>query len=262
MQQLELAKKAAFKAGQIMLRNYPRIKVREKSPHNLVTQTDLEVEAAVVKMLRQHFPGHQVLSEEGFTETDLSGDHLWIMDPLDGTNNYAHQVPQFCISLAYAEKGEVLCGVVFDPTRKELFSVEKGKGAFLNGKPIQVSSSKKLSQCILGVGFYYDRDEMMLRTLSAMKTLLSGGIQGMRRMGSAALDMAWTACGRFDGYFEYKLHPWDFAAGMLLVREAGGLVYDREGKQMTLEGKGLITANPKLIPLLKKKVKWSGVKAV
>ena len=102
----------------------------------------------------------------------------------------------------------------------------------------------------------------MLRTLSAMKTLLSGGIQGMRRMGSAALDMAWTACGRFDGYFEYKLHPWDFAAGMLLVREAGGVVYDREGKQMTLEGKGLITANPKLMPLLKKKVKWSGVKAV
>lgn len=256
MKELILAKNAAFKSGQIMLDNYHRIRAKEKSPSNLVTQTDMEVESTVVRMIRKHFPGQEVLSEEGFTKTDLAAAHLWIMDPLDGTNNYAHQIPQFCISLAYAEKGEIRCGVVYDPMRKELFSAEKGKGAFLNGKRIFVSKTKSLKDAIIAVGFYYNRGKMMIKTISAIRTLLSGGVQGVRRMGSAALDLAWTACGRLDGYFEYQLHPWDFAAGMLLVEEAGGKVCDRLANKMSIEKTGIITANPALLPLLIRQVRW------
>ena len=242
---LRLAKKAAREAGAIVLRQYKNTAVMHKgeASHNLVTAADLEAEKAILERIGKHFPDHAFLAEERHSESAPDAPHLWIVDPLDGTNNYAHHFPHFCVSIAYAQRGEVLLGVVYDPVRRELFTATKGKGAFLNGKKVEISASQNLRQSLVATGFHYDRGEMMERTLQGIHDLFHANIHGIRRTGSAALDLCWLACGRIDAYFEYELSVWDYAAGMLIVREAGGTCTDRLGEPLGLRSMGVLCSN-------------------
>jgi myo-inositol-1(or 4)-monophosphatase len=255
---MSCAVKAARAAARIMVSKYKTALVFEKSKNNLVTEADIEAEDAVVSVIEKTFPRHLVLAEERHENTDVFSPHLWIVDPIDGTNNYAHAIPHFCVSVAYAEKGKVLAGVIMDPMRKEIFTAEKDCGAFLNGKPLSVSRTRRISEAIITTGFYYDRGRLMEKTLGAIHSLFKADIRGIRRLGSAALDLCWLACGRFDGYFEYQLSPWDFAAGMLLVREAGGKCSDREGKDLTLASKSVVASNGRIQGEFMRIVKWKG----
>jgi myo-inositol-1(or 4)-monophosphatase len=207
-------------------------------------------------MITADFPNHTILAEERYASADPLSNKIWIIDPLDGTNNYAHGIPHFSVSIAYAERGEVLAGVVFDPMRGELFSAAKEGGALLNGKRISISPTLLLSQSIITTGFYYDRGELMEKTLDTIKMLFKADIRGIRRLGSAALDLSWVACGRFDGYFEYQLSPWDFAAGMLIVEEAGGTCATRTGMPLRLTSKSVAVSNGKIHDKFLEIVKW------
>ncbi len=253
--ELQAATDAAVAAGKLLLAAHPG-RAKEKSVGNLVTEADLESERIIVDRIRAHFPGHSILSEESSADIDVDSANLWIIDPLDGTNNFAHGIPQFCVSIAYAQAGHVRMGVVYDPNRDELFTCVHGESAKLNGHPIAISNRDQLSQSIVCTGFYYDRSEMMRRTLKAIESLFDRGVQGVRRFGSAALDLCWVACGRLDGYFEYQLGTWDFAAGSLLVQSAGGHCTDRNGQTVTLKSQGMIASNGRIHSQLLQRVKW------
>jgi myo-inositol-1(or 4)-monophosphatase len=253
---LQCAVEAARAAGTIIANQFNSVAAVEKSSNNLVTETDIASENEIAAIVGKTFPSHSMLAEERRGNTGVLADHLWIVDPLDGTNNYAHGIPHFCVSIAYAERGEVLAGAVFDPMRGDMFTAEKGGGAFLNGARISVSSTSLVSESIITTGFYYDRGELMEKTLGAIHSLFKANIRGIRRLGSAALDLCWVACGRFDGYFEYRLSPWDFAAGMLLVREAGGRCSDRAGNKLMLTSDGVAVSNGRIHEEFLGVVKW------
>lgn len=242
MHVVEVAEQAARQAAIGLLGSFGKADIHEKSTQNLVTAADLESERVIEQTIRRHFPEHVFMQEETEFTGDVLADHLWIVDPLDGTNNYAHGIPQFCISIAYARQGIVQAGVVYDPLRDEMFAATRGGGATLNGRPIRVSSPDSLQRSIVATGFYYDRGEMITRTLDTVGRLFAANIRGVRRMGAAALDLTWVACGRLQGYFEYHLSPWDYAAGALIVTEAGGRCHDRNGGPINLESKSMIAA--------------------
>jgi myo-inositol-1(or 4)-monophosphatase len=210
---------------------------------NLVTEADLMAESYLTEQLKKLVPDSKVLGEEGSSGEDLHSSKLWIIDPLDGTNNFAHTIPHFAVSVAYAEAGRVLSGVVYDPSRNECFSAVLNKGATLNGDPISVSKNAHIYESMIATGFYYDRGILMERTLLSIHRLFKANIRGIRRFGSAALDICWVACGRFEGYFEYQLSPWDFAAGQLILNEAGGVFSDVDGVERELHSKGTICSN-------------------
>ena len=254
---LKTATEAARTAGDCLMRMAGSAAAREKGmSHNLVTEADLAAEALITDLIRARFPYHKFLLEEGQSTGVSADEHLWIIDPLDATNNFAHNIPHFSVSIAYAHAGEVQVAVVLDPTRNELFHAVKGGGAFLNDKPMRVTSSERLEDCIIGTGFYYDRGAMMRRTLDSIHTLFTRNVRGIRRMGSAAIDLAWVACGRYDGYFEYQLEPWDYAAGMLLIREAGGICTDRSGKALEIDSRHVIATNGSARGLIEDAVRW------
>lgn len=256
---LAIAVDAAHQAGQRLMHLYGHAETRHKdSSRNLVTQADLESEALICDTIASKFPEHAFLGEEAHAEGQAKDEHLWIIDPLDATNNYAHGIPHFCVSIAYAHLGEVMLGVVHDPVRGETFTAMKGLGARLNGLPIQVRRAESLSDSIIATGFYYDRGVMMERTLSSIGALFRANIRGIRRMGSAALDLAWVASGRFDAYFEYRLEPWDYAAGQLLVTEAGGLCGDRAGALLQLESRSILASAPGVWSEVLERVRWDG----
>jgi myo-inositol-1(or 4)-monophosphatase len=239
---LKTAGTAAKRAGEIILQYFNNAKIDEKGAGNLVTEADLKSEKAIRKIILDAYPDHSILGEEEGGESDVFADNLWIIDPLDGTNNYAHGFPVFSVSIAYAEKGEVLTALVFNPLNNETFTAVKGEGAFLNSKPIS-TSKRTLKEALICVGFYYDRGAMMRSTLDSIGKLFEHGIHGIRRTGSAALDFCYVASGRFDAYFEYHLGTWDFAAGMLIIKEAGGECRDSEGNPMTLESETFAVCN-------------------
>ena len=257
---LDVAKQAAREAGAIALKFYRQMTVSHKSnlTYNLVTTTDLKAEKAILRRIRSSFPDAQFLSEEFHPERAVESSDLWVVDPLDGTNNYVHRFPHFCVSIAYAQKGKVLLGVVYDPVRDEMFCAVHGKGATLNGKRIRTSATRHLQDSLVITGFHYNRGAVMDRTLKGIRDLLRAGIQGIRRTGSAALDLCWIACGRADAYFEYELSPWDYAAGMLIVQEAGGVCTDRRGEPLGLGSTGVIATNGPLHRTFFEKVKWRG----
>jgi myo-inositol-1(or 4)-monophosphatase len=257
-EKLALATAAARAAGKRLVELLGRATVEEKgSSQNLVTQADLEAEEIITAMIAEVFPDHKFLREEGESTGGAEADHLWVIDPLDATNNYAHGIPHFAVSIAYAEKGVPQVGVILDPMRDELFTGSRGEGAFLNGKPIHVSDHASLPECIIGTGFYYDRGALMERTLQAVHDLFKRNIRGIRRFGSAAVDLCWVACGRFDGFFEYRLAPWDYAAGGLIVEEAGGKCFDRGGGPLRLDSGNVIVANAAVAEELRDVVRWS-----
>jgi myo-inositol-1(or 4)-monophosphatase len=222
---LNFAIETAREAGQILLDKLGKITVSKKGDINLVTDADLASEKYIVEKIRSRYPKHHILAEEsGESNAVIDGDKRWkwIIDPLDGTTNYAHGYPCFCVTLALEHDGEIVVGVTFDPTRDETFSAEKGQGASLNNKKIRVSNTEKLSEALIVTGFPYNFAERDNFAQHLTDFLLKS--RGVRRDGSAAIDMAYVACGRFDGFWEEGLNPWDVAAGVLFIEEAGGRV--------------------------------------
>lgn len=232
----EAAADIARRAGALLMHKLAAarsIDFKDDNPNNLVTDADRASEALILGELERRFPDHSVLAEEGGARGRSQGDYLWFVDPLDGTTNYAHGLPHFCVTLAVEGEdasGErsLLAGVVFDPVRDECFWASKGNGAHLNGRPLAVTRTQTLGAALLATGFPYDLHEEPRLPLGLFD-VLALRVQGMRRMGSAALDLAYVAAGRFDGFFEFGLKPWDTAAGALLVQEAGGAVRRIDG---------------------------------
>lgn len=244
MDYLAVAIKAARLAGSVHKKYFGKsFSVRAKTTSfDLVTTADTKAEEATVKLIRKNFPTHNILAEEN-TYTKTNSEYTWIIDPLDGTNNFSQGLPIFCTSVALAYKGQVIAGAIYDVTRNELFYAQKAQGAFLNGKPIHVNKAANLTQAILITGFYYSRDKDMLNTLDAMKRFLRKQIIGIRRFGSAALDLCYVASGRVAGFWEFTLSPWDFAAGSLIIQEAGGRVTDNYGNKVSPVKKTFIVAS-------------------
>ncbi|QEG20887.1 inositol monophosphatase family protein [Mariniblastus fucicola] len=248
--QLAVALSAANNAGQI-LKDYfeqgvaSEVKLEGGKKQGLVTVADVEAEAAIMEVIRGSFPDHAFLAEESAATGD-NPDHLWVIDPLDGTNNFAFGIPHFAVSIAYIENGKPAVGVVLDPVRDEQFVAVRDGGASLNGKPIHVCESTGIDSAIVGTGFYYDRGEMMSQTLRCIETLFRHDIQGLRRMGAASLDLAYVACGRFGAFFELTLSPWDFAAAQLMVTEAGGQITNCSGREIGLEATDVLATNGRL----------------
>jgi myo-inositol-1(or 4)-monophosphatase len=241
---LETASEAARRAGELLISLFGTTTISEKgASHNLVTEADGRAEEMITAFLEKEAPGSSFYGEESAARARLDAQRLWIIDPLDGTTNYAQQIPHFGVSIAYAENGKIMAGVVYDPMRDELFSAAMGKGACCNGKAIAVSHKTLLRESLIATGFYYDRSVTMEKTLAALRNLYKADIRCMRRMGAASLDLAWLACGRFDAYFEYTLAPWDFAAGLLIVREARGTVDNIDGSPADLFSQGVLCSN-------------------
>ncbi len=228
-------------AGKHMLsRISARAGFSEKTEISIVTETDKECEKIILDKILGAFPDHSILSEE--SDAIEGSHHRWIIDPIDGTTNFAHTFPASCVSIAYEEEGAVMMGAIYEPFRDEMFFAAKGAGSFLNGKRIFVSETKSLSHSLMATGFPYDRKERIDDYLAMIKTVLLL-THDIRRVGAAALDMCYVACGRFDGYWEANIEAWDKAAGMLIVTEAGGQVSDYSGNPMTLKGRQNVATN-------------------
>lgn len=229
MKEFKIAFKAVKKGGEILTRFFGKTKYELKGPRNPVTIADTQSQNIIVSEIKKYFPFDSFLAEENL-ETIDNIERIWILDPLDGTVNYAHNYPHFAISLSFIEGNEIKLGIIFDVIKDELFWAIKGKGAFLNGKKINVSKTQKLGESLLATGFAYDREQKAEFYCSFYSKFLKVS-HDIRRAGAASLDMAWLACGRLDGYWEFNLNPWDVAAGKLLVEEAGGKVTDFDGKK-------------------------------
>ncbi len=246
---LESATSAARIGGEILMRYFrDGVKMRDKTAiggksYDLVSDADIESEQAIAEFLRQAHPGYELLGEEELAGGSPDAEHLWVIDPLDGTNNFAHQLPHFAVSIAYYHRGEAVVGVVLNPARNELFTALRGEGAWRDGQPARVSDAGSFANTLIGCGFYYDRGRMMRSTLAAIEEFFGHDIHGIRRFGTAALDLCQVGCGQFGGFFEYELSAWDFAAGRLFVEEAGGKVTDAKGQPLRLEKTSVVASN-------------------
>lgn len=251
---LDFAVQLAFESGRIQKRHFQgSFNIRHKGEINLVTDVDLACQARMIEMIREHYPEDEIIAEEK-DNTFERGKNRWIIDPLDGTTNYAHGYPFFATSIAYESKGEMIVGVVYNPIFDELFFAQKGEGAFLNGQPLRVSRTAVVRQALLSTGFPYDINTSPDNNLNHWRNFLFRA-QAVRRDGSAALNLCYVAAGRFDGFWEIKLHPWDIAAGYLMVAEAGGLVTGLNGETFNLYKGDLCASNglvhPEMIGILK-----------
>jgi myo-inositol-1(or 4)-monophosphatase len=241
VRELEVAVAAAETAGEVLRSGFGREQtVKYKGKVDLVTEVDERAEAVIGEMLRGAFPGYGMLAEEGGRRLG-EGDSRWIVDPLDGTTNYAHGLPIFAVSIALERAGEVVLGVVHDPMRGETYVAERGGGATLNGEPIRVSDTDEPIRALLVTGFPYDRSDM--GTAVELFGRLTELTQGVRRLGAAALDLCYVAAGRLDAYYEKGLHAWDVAAGSLILKEAGGRITDYRGRELDLEGREIVASN-------------------
>lgn len=250
---VNIAVRAARSAGDIIVRNMDRldrIKIVTKQNNDFVSNVDHMAEQAIITTIKQSYPDHGILAEESGTQ-DESSEYQWIIDPLDGTTNYLHGFPQFAVSIALQHKGKLELGVIYDPLSQELFVASRGNGATLNDRKIRVSSHKGLDNALLGTGFPYYDQSYLDTYLETMKALMQR-TAGLRRPGSAALDLAWLAAGRIDGFWEFNLKPWDIAAGALIVREAGGIVSDFINADGYLVTGDIIAAAPKVYPEMMK----------
>jgi myo-inositol-1(or 4)-monophosphatase len=249
---LNIAVRAARRAGSIINRAALAgggLQVRSKRKNDFVTEVDRAAEASIIETVRKAYPNHAILGEETGEIPVAQAEFRWIIDPLDGTTNFIHAFPQYCVSIGVEQRGALAHAVVYDPLRDELFTASKGRGAFLNDRRIRVSKCQKIEDALLGTGFPYRelaRLDLYMRQLRSMMEQSSG----VRRAGAAALDLAYVACGRLDGFWELGLSPWDMAAGALLIQEAGGLAADLQGDQGFLEKGDICAAAPKLFPAL------------
>jgi len=232
-------------AGKKLLRwNKRRNRISFKGRVNLVTEADLASEKYITKTITKKYPDHSILAEEEKPQ-DKKSDYRWIIDPLDGTTNFAHNFPFYCISIALEYKDEIVAGVVYDPVRNEMFYAYLNGGSYLNGKKNSVTTQNKLEKSLLATGFPYDIGTSPENNLKQFNKFARTA-QGVRRAGSAALDLCYLACGRFDGFWELKLHPWDTAAGKIIIEEAGGKVTDFAGDKYSIYDKYLLATNGKI----------------
>ena len=259
---------AAAQSGAEILKRYfadlgsagIQTKQTDNQYQGIVTQADIEAERAIVAEIKKTFPDHEFLGEEEHSAS-ANAQHLWVIDPLDGTNNFAHGIPHFAVSVAYYRQGNPRCGVIIDPCRNDTFTAELGAGAFWaksDGTKVRASVNQhaRFEDTMIAVGFYYDRGPMMQATLAATEELFQQNIHGIRRFGTAALDLVQVGIGGFGGYFEYQLSPWDFAAARLFVTEAGGMVTTCSGDPLNLNVSTVLATNSRLhkliLPIVKK----------
>lgn len=232
----------ARKSGALLKETFTKKhKIQYKGEINLVTEADKMSEDLIIGEINRRFPDHGILSEESPAITGRAK-LRWIIDPLDGTTNYAHGYPVFCVSIALEKEDSVILGVVYDPMRDDLFVARRGRGSYLNGKKIAVSKAKDISRSLLATGFPYDIRESKNNNLDYFNAMAKN-VQAIRRAGAAALDLAYLAAGRFDGFWELKLKPWDTAAGCLMVTEAGGVISDIKGKKWNVHSPDLLASN-------------------
>jgi myo-inositol-1(or 4)-monophosphatase len=238
----DIAVRAARRGGEVLLSHFGRLTdIQLKGEADLVTEADVAAERAIVELIRAEFPTHRVFAEEGSVGGDDPA-HRWIIDPLDGTTNYAHGMPLFTVSVAYERDGEVAAGAVFQPATGELFHARTGGGAWLGDQPIRVSRATELRHALLTTGFPSRRD--MLEPAMAQFAALNAQTHAVRRTGSAALDLAWVATGRFDGYWERTISAWDVAAGVVIAREAGASITDLAGRPFLVDAGNILTTAP------------------
>jgi myo-inositol-1(or 4)-monophosphatase len=249
---LNVMANAALKAARGLLRDFgevEQLQVSVKSPGEFVSTADLRAERSLKGDLARGHPGYGFLLEEGGCTTGTDPRHRWIVDPLDGTTNFLHGIPHFAISIALERDGEVVAGIVYEPTRDEMYSAEKGQGAFVNDRRLRVSGRRQLAEAVIGTGMPYRTHGDQGTYLATLAPVLAA-TSGVRRMGAASLDLAYVAAGRFDGFWEFGLKPWDIAAGILLVREAGGYVSDLGGGRSMMTSGDVLAANDHLhLPL-------------
>jgi myo-inositol-1(or 4)-monophosphatase len=233
---------SALGTGKILMKYLNKAhKIERKEDQGIVTEADKAAENYLLKRIFKEYPQSSVLTEES-GEFKKSGTWTWVIDPLDGTTNYAHGFPWFCVSIGLYDSGNAVAGVVYNPVSKEMFFAEKGKGAFLNGKRIRVSKTKNLKDALLGTGFYYSKGQTLIEEIEIF-TRMNEAALGVRRPGAAALDLAYVACGRYDAFWERRLSPWDVAAGFLLVEEAGGKVTNYRGTSTHIHEKEVVASN-------------------
>jgi myo-inositol-1(or 4)-monophosphatase len=265
---LNVAIKAARRAGTVINRaslNLERLQIARKQQNDFVTEVDQAAEQVIIDTLQAAYPTHEFLAEEGgrlnfngqvvgaSTWQQVLDDaaqteeehHVWVIDPLDGTTNFIHGFPQYAVSIALAVNGVIAHGVIYDPSRDELFTASKGAGAFVNNRRLRVGNQTRLSECLLGTGFPYRADQDIDAYMSIFEKMTINSA-GIRRPGAAALDLAYVAAGRFDGFFERDLKPWDMAAGVLMIQEAGGIVATYQGNEDFLASGEVMAANPKI----------------
>ncbi|MBU0982118.1 inositol monophosphatase [Patescibacteria group bacterium] len=244
---LQIAKKLAHDAGLFALKTQEKgFKIEKKDVyHNLVTEVDKECEKMIIQTIKNNFPDHSILSEESSPQ-EGTGDYKWIIDPIDGTTNFAHGLPFFAISIAVVYKGKPIIGVVEIPAMKETFWAQEGKGAYVNSEKISVSHVTSLKDALLATGFPYDRSGPRYKKNMELWDHFYGLSHGVRRIGTAALDLCYTACGRFDGYWEYNLKPWDIAAGKIILEEAGGTVTNMDGSKLNPSLSNFLASNSRI----------------
>ena len=254
---LNIAVKAARRAGSIINRaalDRTQLEIRAKRANDFVTQVDRAAESAIIDIIHQAFPDHAILGEESGAVEGKSGaggraEYRWIIDPLDGTTNFIHGFPQYCVSIALQHRGATVHGVVYDPSKNELFTASKGSGAFLDDRRIRVTKCVNLKDALVGTGFPFKELSRLDLYMRQLKTVMASS-SGVRRAGAAALDLAYVAAGRMDAFWEMGLAPWDMAAGALMIQEAGGLVGDLSGDTGYLESGDIAAATPKVFPQL------------
>ena len=257
---LNIAVKAARRAGAIINRaalDRTQLEIHSKRANDFVTQVDKSAEAAVIDVVRQAYPDHAILGEESGALPGRSGgpaksapsEYRWVIDPLDGTTNFIHGFPQYCVSIAVQHRGATQHGVIYDPGKNELFTASKGRGAFLDDRRVRVSKCAQLKDALVGTGFPFKELGRVDLYVRQMKYLMQHS-SGIRRAGAAALDLAYVAAGRLDAFWEMGLSPWDMAAGALMIQEAGGLVGDLSGDSNYLESGDIAAATPKVFPHL------------
>ena len=244
---LNVAVMAARSAGNLLMRQIPKldsIKVEAKGHNDFVSEADRAAEAAVIEIIHKHYPDHAILAEESGAAGD--SDTVWIIDPLDGTTNFLHRFPVFCVSIGVQVKGRMEHGVVYDPTRQELFTASRGVGAQLDGRRIRVSGQKQMERALIGTGFPFRQADAEMGPYLEMLGKIVRNTSGVRRPGAAALDLCYVAAGRLDGFWETGLSAWDLAAGSLIIREAGGIVSGLDGSEDFLETGHILTGTPKI----------------
>ena len=246
---LNIAVDAAEAAGRIIIRHHnftDRVKVERKGAHDFVSSVDHEAEQEIVACLHKAHPEHAILAEEGAAHDLPDAEFEWLVDPLDGTTNFLFGIPHYAVSIALRQQGQLLLGVVYDPFKQEMFTAETGRGAFLDGRRIRARTGRGLEDALLATGFPFRDGADLDHYLATLRALIPG-TSGIRRAGSAALDLAYVAAGRYDGFWEFGLRPWDMAAGIVLAREAGVIVKDLDGGEDPLPSGNIIAAAPRVL---------------
>ncbi|MGV6808585.1 MAG: inositol monophosphatase family protein [bacterium] len=253
---LHTAIRAAREAGDIIMqhaKHIDQLTIEQKTDNDFVSEVDKAAEYAIIRLIKKIYPDHAILAEESGQQLTENSDYEWIIDPLDGTTNYLYGVPQYAVSIGLRHKGRMLVGVVFDPLKDELFSAARGEGAMLNNRRLRVTNRPSMQGALLVTGIPFRAHQDLDLYLNTLRALIPD-TAGIRRPGSAALDLAYVAAGRYDGYWEFSLNPWDIAAGVLLVQEAGGLVGDLQGGNQHLRCGDVLAASPKVFKEMAKRL--------